>query len=270
MVSPHYLNAFLTLGLEPIFDREVILKAWRKKASQCHPDRAKSDPEKDSFHKKFIKLGLARDTCLEYLDQSREEDPGYSYETESVYEEYSEDRTRSENLEDEWREFVVNKNILASFQEALLGSIFPLFKIFVFSIVYASGTILLGLIVITGLLDIFTSHFTIPLIGWISGITFLLILSLAMNSYKMTLGNYLKHRLSGSGYPFRFFLLVWFIQNSIYPILYYSLGRWTLYLFLFGNIGVYILFNHIKEDLLNIEEGLDQLRNGGKNRNLKK
>jgi hypothetical protein len=264
-LNDEFNNAFKALNLNPTLDKQLIIKAWRKAASKCHPDLFINPDDKEKSHKKFIKLGQARDICLRITELDLE---GFNDSNKDSYENTKDKNEESSGypIEEEWKIFINNKNILLSFYEAIFISLVPLIKLFIFSYIYPGLFLIIGFLLFLAFTDLFTTHIQINTIGWIVGLSFFVIILFKLYSFKLHISEYFLNKLSLTGYPFSFFLLIWFVHNFIYFFLFLYFGKVLSYFFLLGNLGMYFIFNELKENLLNIEEGLDSLRNGKKNK----
>jgi hypothetical protein len=259
-------EAYQGLGIPMIPDTVLIRSAWKKKVITCHPDKARSEREKEKFHEEFLKFTRFRDICLDTLDlvdRKKELDESDFYGRVVTDEEEKKKRKTKQN-EEEWLEFVKDQNAFFNLREASITSLDSFIRLVFFSIFFAVGSSILLLLSLTALLGLFTSHVSFPVTVWVGGFVFFVWVFLLLKDYNEKVERYTLDSLSKTGYPFRAFLSLWGIINIFVGSLYFLWGKETLYALLFGNLGFWFLFHNLHHRLIEIEEALEKLRSIGK------
>ncbi|MDX1960353.1 MAG: J domain-containing protein [Leptospiraceae bacterium] len=254
------LSAFASIELEPTSDKDKIKSAWKKKVSNFHPDKAKTENEKSTYHTRFIEIGKARDVCLEATEISDLLIQLKTIKTEFIPEKIPERFFSKDELEEEWKEFVKDENSYFNLLDSSILSLRALAKLILYSIFFFIGFSIFFGIIIAGLLNLFTNHVDISIVGWMLGITILIIIYFQIQEYFIVLGKETLTTLSKTGFPLKFFFILWFLGNliSVLSIIYdKDLG---LFLFLAVNLLFFLLYNNLFESLSKIEEELKRIR----------
>jgi len=245
-------EAFNTLGISFTLDSTKINSAWKSKAILCHPDKANSELEKKLFHNNFINLIKARDICLSIISTNY-------YEEETIEEERdfkNEDNifSKSQSNENEWESFVSNETRYFSSKEYLRELISSFINISFHSIIVSILITISGLEIIFILLGIFSRAPALPSIVWFSIPSSLLFLLFYLYKYLSYLDLFILKRLTQTGYPFKYYISLWIIENLFFIILFFLDLKEAIYIFLIGNLGFLIQFQRIKNNIQNIEE----------------
>jgi hypothetical protein len=255
-------EAFGNLGIEPSADKSKIKSAWKKKVSDFHPDKAKNEDENKLFHHKFIELGKARDLCLEATEID-----DLITQLKSAKEDFSKpEQEKKEIVEDnylqeEWMRFVKDENSYFNIINSSILSISSVLKLILFSFLFAIGTITLFAIIISGLLNIFTSHLKISIIGWIFGITLSIIIAFQIQDNFKKLEDNTLETLSKTGFPLATFFIIWGSINLISVLLLLYQKDVSFLLFVSSNFLLMFLYNSLNQKMYLIQEGLTKLRN---------
>jgi hypothetical protein len=247
-------NAYRQLDLPFTLDSSKINYAWKSKAILCHPDRAKTQEEKQKYHTYFINLMKARDICLSVISNSYKENlkkTNPSDELESVQES---ELKNEDTIEREWETFVANETKYFSSKEYLRELFYTFFKLSLHSLIVSILTTLTALEIIFLLLGFFSMAPSLPTLVWFSIPASLIFLIFYLYKYLLYLDIFILKRLTQTGYPFKYYITLWIIENIIFISFFIFNIQGALYIFLMGNFGFWIQFQRIKNKIQSIEE----------------
>jgi hypothetical protein len=247
-------EAFNTLGISFTLDSTKINSAWKSKAILCHPDKAKSEIEKNLFHNNFIHLIKSRDICLSIISTSHYEEENIEEVNERDFKNEDSIFSNSQSNEKEWESFVSNETRYFSSKEYLRELISSFLNISFHSIIVSILITISGLEIIFILLGIFSKAPALPPIVWFIIPSSLLFLLFYLYKYLSYLDLFILKRLTQTGYPFKYYISLWVIENLFYIILFFLDFNEAIYIFLIGNLGFLIQFQRIKNKIQNIEE----------------
>lgn len=243
-------NSFLILGLPVIPDKQKIYTAWKKKASQFHPDKADTPRKKDLFHIKFIELIQARDTCINAINSSLIDDFVASESSSDI----NQDEPKVSKVKNEWEEFINNSELYFSKSQFIYNLIKNFIKIFfsslLLSILFAISGMGLGILI----LGILSRAPNLPVLFWILTPISLLFIIFYLYIYLQYLDTFTLKLLIQIGYPFKYYILVWIFENVILITLIYCKIEYSLYIFLLINLGFLIQYQRIYNKILKVEE----------------
>ncbi len=247
-------NAYRQLDLPFTLDSSKINFAWKSKAILCHPDRAKSQEEKLKYHIHFINLMKARDICLFVVSNSYQE----KFAETNLYDEFEsteESECKNEDtIEREWETFVANETKYFSSKEYLRELFNTFFKLSLHSLGVSILTTLSALEIIFLLLGFFSMAPSLPTLVWFSIPASLIFLIFYLYKYLLYLDIFILKRLTQTGYPFKYYITLWVIENIIFIGLFIFKIQGALYIFLMGNFGFWIQFQRIKNKIQSIEK----------------
>lgn len=242
-------KSFLLLGIPILPDKQKIYSAWKKKASQFHPDRADSPEKKEYFHSKFIELIQARDTCIDAINTSLLSDFEFIKTKKSTSQE-----TGSNIEKEEWENFIHDSELYFSKSQFVLNIIENFFKIFfsslLMSILFAISGLGIGILV----LGILSRAPELPTSFWILTPILLLFIIFYLYLYLQFLDKFTLKLLIQIGYPFKYYILVWIFENTVLIIMIYYKIEFSLYLFILINLGFLIQYQRIYFKILKVEE----------------
>ena len=263
MYSSSEINkAFLLLDIPYTLDKNIINKAWKSKAIMYHPDKAISDIKKEEFHNKFIELIKARDICLSLINISLKE----SEDWEDIDDNYSEKDYPKKDQEDieaerEWDFFVADEKKYFSSAEFIYEATLCFLKISFHSICLSLLSTFIGLEVLLLCLGILSMAPDLPRFIWIFTPVSLIFLIFYEYRYLVFLDLFILKNLIHTGYPIKFYVLLWVIENFFFIILLTFQIYGAIYIFLIGNLGFLIQFQRIKYKIHKIEEILQKQSN---------
>jgi len=252
-------DAFLLLELSPTLDKSKINLAWKNKATLYHPDKANSALKKDEYHNKFIKLLEARDICLSLIKIS-------SSPIQNLYEENINVNSTKSNkdikLENEWEDFVKNEKKYFSSKELIKMAIFSFFEISFHSILVSILSSLIIIICLLLTLGLFSMNPELPLFVWILSPVSLIFLVFYTSWYLNYLDTFILKKLIHIGYPFKYYIILWIIENIIFISLLIFTYKESIFIFVIGNLGFAIQFQRIKTNIHDIEDVLKNYSKG--------
>lgn len=259
--SNDILRAFSLLEISYTLDKNIINKAWKSKALQYHPDKAETEIKKQEFHNKFIELIRARDICLSVINYSIKDSEKWedldihNSDSEKVY--YDQDNENSE-AEKEWEFFVADEKKYFSSVEFLYEATLSFLKISFHSILLSILSTIIGLEIILISLGILSLAPDLPRFVWIITPISLIFLIFYEFRYLQFLDIFILKNLIHTGYPIKFYVLLWIIENIFFIFLMSIQVYGAVYIFLMGNLGFLIQFQRIKNKIQKIEEILER------------
>jgi hypothetical protein len=246
--------AFNALGISFTLDSTKINSAWKSKAILCHPDKANSETEKELFHNNFIHLIKSRDICLSIISTNEYEEENIEEESDINIKNEDSIFSNSQSNEKEWESFVSSETRYFSSKEYLRELISSFLNISFHSIIVSILITISGLEIIFILLGIFSKAPALPSIIWFIIPSSLLFLLFYLYKYLSYLDLFILKRLTQTGYPFKYYISLWVIENLFFIILFILDLKEAIYIFLIGNLGFLIQFQRIKNKIQNIEE----------------
>lgn len=244
-------NAFKILEIPLIPDKYKIILAWKKKALKYHPDKTIQNELKIEYHNKFIELLKARDICLEVADQCLKDSYNNNYKD---YQEGNEKPKEDNNEEAEWEAFIRDSKEYFSKIEFIWNALTSFFKIFFHSISLSLLTVVCGLLIGFIFLGILSKAPDFPLFLWILIPISLIFLLFNLYRYLHFLDLFTLKLLIKIGYPLKFFIFIWIIENFLFFLLLYIEYEYSVYIFLIGNLGFLIQYQRIQIKIQKVEE----------------
>lgn len=242
-------KSFSILGIPIIPDKQKIYSAWKKKASQYHPDRADTIQNKEYFHNKFIELNQARDICIEAINSSLLYN---SHTTE--FNETLEPEIVTQGKKDEWEDFINNTEAYFSKFEFFLNITKSFIKIFFSSLLMSFLSAISGLGIGILILGLLSRAPGLPTFFWILLPIFLIFILFYLYLYLQYLDTFTLKLLIQIGYPFKYYILVWVFENIVLVIMLYLNIEYSIYLFILINLGFLIQYQRIYYKILKVEE----------------